>query len=163
MRWQWIGWCGISFYRLWTMSLSLCWGESRVSEHPSLFLPSLFFVFLSFSPITTFSAFPFLWFFLYMCAHKFTCVLMNVYVKGCVHVEAYHNKHSKSPVGIHTFSLCAVSLRHFWDSAHSTAHIQITQPAKASWMTSAFLSNTHTHTHTHTVYTIMYVCMYAHT
>lgn len=84
---------------------------------------------------------------------------------GCVHAEAYHNKQSKYPVGIHTFSLPPISLRHFWDSAHSTAHIQITQPAKAPWMTSALLSNTHTyirscmHACTHIMHTQMLAYM----
>lgn len=85
MRWIWIGYCWISFYRLWTMSLLLCICESRVSEHPSLFL-FLFVVPLSFSLSLHLHLCPLLSFFLYMCAHEFMCVLMYVYV-GDMHAQ----------------------------------------------------------------------------
>lgn len=105
MRWLWIGWCGISFYRFWPPSLSLCFGDvSRVFEHPLLFFSVSFCLcFIS----------PYLYIFicpphsfilsLHVCTRVYVCAVCLC--RGCVRAEAYHNKQSKSPVGIRTFSL----------------------------------------------------------
>lgn len=153
MRWLWIRWCGINFYRFWTMSLSLCLGELRVLKHPLLSY-SLF----HFSLCVISTSLHIRSFILSLHARMWVFVCSVCLWRGCVCAEAYHNKQSKSPVGIRTFSPPPVCLWHLWIWAHSTAHIQITQPAKASWMTSALLSITRTQTHTH-----MYARTHTHT
>lgn len=94
---------------------------------------------------------PSLSFFLYICAHEFMCVLMYVYVQN-VCVQRLIIINGLNILWGFTHLVSPMSLRHLWDSAHSAAHIQITQPAEVSWMTSALLSNTQT------IYTFMYAC-----
>lgn len=120
---DWIGWCG-GF-----LGAELrCTTWLRASSAPFSLFPS---------PISPFLHPVYMRTPLYICA---VCLR-----RGRVHAEAYHNKQSKSPMGTCTLSLPpSASPRRRWLSAHSTAQIQISQPAKAFWMTSASLSDTHT-------------------
>lgn len=78
------------------MSLSMCKCESRVAGHILLFPLLSLHLHLDRSPLS---------FLLNMCATA-VCACISVCLRGgCVHVEVYHNKQSKYPMGIDTFSL----------------------------------------------------------
>lgn len=122
---------------------------------PLSFVSSSFFL-LSASPFA-FSSFSFI-----LTSQVYVCVYSCLY-RGCAHTGAYHNKQSKYPVGIHTFSFPLISLQHSESQLIPAAHVRITQPAKASWMTSDSLSNTHTQIYPLVCMHIHYACTRWHT
>ena len=116
----------------------------------SLFFISFLHLLLIF-PISTSSSVPRLLHSFSTCVHTSLCVFLCMFMwRMCMHTEAYHNKQSKYPVGIHTFSLPP--------SPSGTSETQLipqhtfkslNQLKRPGWH-QPWLSDTHTHTQTNT-------------